>query len=68
MNALKLVGLAVAAATLSGCAVYGPPPPVAYYPAPAPYYAPAPAYYGPSVGVGIGVYGGRGYGYGRHWR
>ncbi len=73
MRALKLLGLAAVVATFSGCAVYGPPPPAAYYqPAPAPYYAPAPAYYGPTVGVGIGVYGGSGYygrGYGgRRWR
>jgi len=74
MRALKLVALAVVAASLTGCAVYGPPPPrpVAYYPAPAPapyYVAPAP-YYGPTVGVSM--YGGRGYGYrygyGRRWR
>jgi len=69
MKTLKLLVLVGAAAvTLSGCAVYGPPP-GAVYAAPAPYYAPPPVYYGPSVG--IGVYGGygRGYGYGhRGWR
>lgn len=61
MRAIKWLALAVAGLTLSGCAVYAPPP-GAYYGGP--YYAP-PAYYGPSVG--IGVYGGRGYGH-RHWR
>jgi len=73
MRTLKLLGVGAVVALLSGCAVYGPPPPGAYYQAPAPYYqAPAPyyappAYYGPSVGIGI--YGGRGYGYGhRHYR
>jgi len=49
MKTLKLATLAMLIAALSGCAVYGPPPP---------YYG-GPAYYGPAVRVG--VYGGYGY-------
>jgi len=40
---MKIVALALLAATLGGCAVY--PAPVAVAPAPV-YAAPAPAYYG----------------------
>ena len=40
---MKIVALAVVAATLGGCAVY--PAPVAIAPAPV-YAAPAPVYYG----------------------
>lgn len=60
LNVLVMAG--VAAATLSGCAVYTPaPPPPAVVVRPAPYYgpppvvyAPPPAYYGPPS---VGFYG-----------
>ncbi len=48
----RIAVVVIVAAGLAGCAVYAPPPaPVAYGPAPA-------YYYGPPVGVGVGVYGG----------
>ena len=54
-SSLKVLGLAaIAAAALSGCAVYtpGPPPPAVVYTPPPPrvYYGPPPVYYGPSYG------------------
>lgn len=59
---------------LGGCAVYGPPPPVAYepYPVAGPVYAvPAPVYAEP-VYVGPPVFFSFGYrsggGHHRHWR
>lgn len=68
--------MAIAALSLGGCAVYGPPP--AYYGQGGPYYggaqpvyaAPAPVYVGPpvSIGLGFGYWGGRGWGGGhRHY-
>ncbi len=72
--------LAVAAFSLGGCAVYGPPPP-AYYGQGGGYYGggqpvygqpvyaqPAPVYVGPpvSIGLGFGYWGGRGW-RGRHY-
>lgn len=67
--------LAVAALSLGGCAVYGPPPPAyygqggGYYGGGQPVYAqPAPVYVGPpvSIGLGFGYWGGRGWGGHRH--
>jgi hypothetical protein len=46
MKNLKLLTLVALVAALSGCAVYGPPPP---------YYGYGPAYYGPAVGVGVRI-------------
>jgi hypothetical protein len=66
----KLIIAAAALTGLGGCiAVPVYTPEHAYYGQP---YG-APAYYGPSVGVGVGIYagpryyGGGGYGH-RHWR
>lgn len=47
-----------AAALLGGCVVV--PPDYAYSGYAPGYYAPAPYYYGPSIRLGVGVYGGRG--------
>jgi hypothetical protein len=68
----KLIAAAVALAGLGGCIAVPYSQEQAYY---GQSYG-APAYYGPSVGVGVGVYsspryygGGYGGGYGRrHWR
>jgi hypothetical protein len=60
-------GAMLALTSLSGCyypppgpVAYAPPPPPGYYAAPAPaYYYPPPAYYGPSVGLDVGIRGRR---------
>ncbi|MSQ72311.1 MAG: hypothetical protein EXR27_13600 [Betaproteobacteria bacterium] len=69
LAALVLLGgcVAVPVASGPGPGYYNPPPaPGAYYPPPPVYYSPAP-YYGPSIGLGIGIGTGRRWG-GRHWR
>lgn len=68
---LALAAAGIAALSLGGCAVYGPPPAYygqgggGYYPPQPVYAAPAPVYVGPPVpiGLGFGFWGG-----GRHHR
>jgi hypothetical protein len=62
MKTIKVTFLVAMLAVLGGCMVVPVAPgPPAYY-APAPAYYSAPGYYGPSIGIGI--YGGGGYGRG----
>jgi hypothetical protein len=74
---LKCAALGAVLLTSAGCIMEPAPPPAAVGYAPAPYYAEGPYYYpeyppypyyayGPAVGVGVGYYGGRGWGGG--WR
>lgn len=69
INKTRAILTVLAVLALGGCVAV----PVGTYYEPVPaagYYAPAPAYYGPSIGIGI--YGGRSHGGGRHghrrWR
>lgn len=63
-NSFKATLTVASVLALGGCVAV---PVAPYYGPPSGYYRPGPAYYGPSLGIGI--YGGRGYGGGRRgWR